>query len=248
MTSSSPCARDAGVEPVLTTFAGDDPVRFVIDANVHRRHLSDSQRTVIATQIVALKAAQKQEHASDPPIGGLSQEQEAGMVTQKQVAELMNVSLRGVERTHRIFNNAEDSDIEALRQGKVTIAGIEKKLRKEGKLRAPTHKKSRRRSRPARLLVVVPTETQHDHDLSFLQSAWDGACESAREAFVRWLNDNSALGKAPAAMVDADGAGLGKAPAAVVSACAAADATTDTNVILDHPAEMVAADGAVSSA
>src|SRR5262245_24291659 len=34
----------AGVEPVLTPFRGDDPVAFVISANIRRRHLSPEDK------------------------------------------------------------------------------------------------------------------------------------------------------------------------------------------------------------
>ena len=47
----------AGVEPVTSEFAGEDPLQFVLSANLHRRHLNESQRALVAARITNLKGA-----------------------------------------------------------------------------------------------------------------------------------------------------------------------------------------------
>jgi hypothetical protein len=42
----------AGIDPMFVPFRGDDPVKFVIVANIQRRHLDASQRAMIAADIV----------------------------------------------------------------------------------------------------------------------------------------------------------------------------------------------------
>jgi hypothetical protein len=42
----------AGVDPVFKPFEGDDPVTFVISANLHRRHLTTPQRKQVAAEIL----------------------------------------------------------------------------------------------------------------------------------------------------------------------------------------------------
>lgn len=44
----------------------------------------------------------------------------------------------------------------------------------------PKHHRGRRMS-------DVPDEPQHDRDLRMLKGVWEGACESAREAFAEWI-------------------------------------------------------------
>jgi ParB-like chromosome segregation protein Spo0J len=50
----------AGVEPCFTPFRGDDPLAFVVDANLHRRHLSESQRAMVAAKLATLAHGQRQ--------------------------------------------------------------------------------------------------------------------------------------------------------------------------------------------
>src|SRR5262249_35238899 len=42
----------AGVEPVFTPFRGDDPVAFVISANIRRRHLTAEQRRDLIAKLI----------------------------------------------------------------------------------------------------------------------------------------------------------------------------------------------------
>jgi hypothetical protein len=42
----------AGVDPVFKDFEGDDPITFVISANLHRRHLTTPQRKQVAAEIL----------------------------------------------------------------------------------------------------------------------------------------------------------------------------------------------------
>src|ERR1041385_5743384 len=44
------CER-AAVEPIVENFSGDDPLAFVVSLNLIRRHLSESQRAMVAAKI-----------------------------------------------------------------------------------------------------------------------------------------------------------------------------------------------------
>lgn len=46
----------AGVEPEVHTWTGDDPVRWVLSLNFHRRHLTDGQKAVVGARAEALIA------------------------------------------------------------------------------------------------------------------------------------------------------------------------------------------------
>src|SRR5262245_35145049 len=73
----------AGVEPTLTPFRGDDPVAFVISANLHRRHLTDEQKRDLRVKLVAAQPSRsdrelaKQAGVSHPTMARARKQAEA---------------------------------------------------------------------------------------------------------------------------------------------------------------------------
>ena len=48
-------AKAAGVEPTFTTYEGGDPLAFVIRHNLHRRHLNETQRGLVASRLANME-------------------------------------------------------------------------------------------------------------------------------------------------------------------------------------------------
>ena len=48
----------AGIEPTFTAYSGDDPVAYVVSLNLRRRHLSESQRSMVAAKLATLRDGQ----------------------------------------------------------------------------------------------------------------------------------------------------------------------------------------------
>ena len=46
------CAVSLGLDCPAVEFDGDDPLSFVISSNLHRRHLTESQRAAVAAKLV----------------------------------------------------------------------------------------------------------------------------------------------------------------------------------------------------
>jgi ParB-like chromosome segregation protein Spo0J len=82
-----------GIEPRFREYEGDNPLGFIISANLHRRHLDASVRAIIAAKF-----------ADHKPGGDRSKPQNYGL-THSQAAELLNISPRQVDKASA-FNNA----------------------------------------------------------------------------------------------------------------------------------------------
>jgi hypothetical protein len=110
----------AGVEPRFTPFKGNDPVRFVLAANIHRRHLNESQRATIAAKIANLAHGgdRKSDQAANLPV-----------LTQAAAAEMLNVSARSVRTARKVLEHAELADVAAITKGQASVSGVAKKLK-----------------------------------------------------------------------------------------------------------------------
>lgn len=99
----------AGVEPVYSYWEGDDPVSYVLSMNLHRRHLDESQRAMVAAKVANLKNGQR-----------ASQICEA--VTQQQAANMVNVSKRSVESAVKVHNHGAPELVSAVERGEVAVS------------------------------------------------------------------------------------------------------------------------------
>lgn len=99
---------EAGVEPAFDEFDGPDPVAFVLSLNMHRRHLTGSQR---AAAVVACTAWAPEGRPTKNP------EAASGLKTEAEMAKAADVS----DRTIRQAKRAQEAGLgEAVRDGKVS--------------------------------------------------------------------------------------------------------------------------------
>lgn len=94
------------------TYQGEDPVGFVVSLNLHRRHLSETQRSDVAASIANMKQG---ERTDIPSIGGRS-------ISQEQAAELLNVSVKSVERASKVQRDGIPELREAVREDRVSVS------------------------------------------------------------------------------------------------------------------------------
>ena len=79
-----------GVEPITRIYEGADPLGFVISLNLHRRHLNESQRAMMASKIANLPRGTNQHSSIELP-------------TQSQAASMLNVSVAGIKRAANLL-------------------------------------------------------------------------------------------------------------------------------------------------
>lgn len=102
-----------------------DPWAFVVSANVHRRHLSESQRAMIAARI----AHQRPGGARGPMIeNNASIEAVVPPMSQAQAAGLLNVSRSSVQRAREVLARGSADLQAAIEAGQVTVGLSERIL------------------------------------------------------------------------------------------------------------------------
>lgn len=108
----------AKIEPKTREFTGKDALEFVLSANLHRRHLTTSQRAMVAANIANLK------HGGDrgkPSYEGVSV---------ARAAASMNVGESSVERAKTVLSEAPKSVVQQVMNGSKTVTTAVKEIRK----------------------------------------------------------------------------------------------------------------------
>lgn len=87
----------AGVDPQFTEYDGAEPLAFVVSHNLHRRHLSESQRGMVGAKLANLEAHRPKLTSAialvNPPI------------TQAQAAEMLNIGVDTIKRSKAVLKN-----------------------------------------------------------------------------------------------------------------------------------------------
>lgn len=110
------CVR-LGIEPRVTHFEGSDPVDHVVALNLTRRHLNESQRSMVAAKIANL---QRGGDRGNQHTGG-KVSSETLPVTQTDAATKLNVSRPSVLRARKVLAGAVPEAIEAVERGDLTV-------------------------------------------------------------------------------------------------------------------------------
>jgi len=96
-----------GVEPEYGEYDEDEPLKYVISQNLHRRHLNESQRAVVASRLANME---KHIHKDDRQI----------CLSQPEAAEMMNVSERMIRIVKAIERDAPEL-IPKIDSGDMTV-------------------------------------------------------------------------------------------------------------------------------
>lgn len=92
-------------------YAGDDPLGFVVSKNLHRRHLDESQRALVAARIANMRQGERTDLSA---IAGKS-------ISQEGAASLLNVSADSVGRAAKVLKKAAPALVTAVEKGQVSV-------------------------------------------------------------------------------------------------------------------------------
>lgn len=101
----------AGVEPSFVEYEGDDALAYVIRHNLHRRHLNESQRAVVASRLANMNPHRPSNKSANLHTS----------VTQPQAAEMLNVSTRTVATVKAVERDAPEL-IQLIESGEMTAS------------------------------------------------------------------------------------------------------------------------------
>lgn len=102
--------KEAKVKPRYRTYEGDDVTAFVISLNLHRRHLTESQRAMAGARLANLGEGRPSKTA---PIEAVSQ---------TVAADLVRVSRPSVQRATKVLTNCADELVAAVDRGQVKVS------------------------------------------------------------------------------------------------------------------------------
>jgi hypothetical protein len=89
-------------------YEGDDPIGFVLSANLQRRHLNESQRAIVGAKLSNLELGANQHSGKEgTPIG--------------VAAKLLNVGRGSIDRAKVILKAGDPSLIDAVEKGTVSV-------------------------------------------------------------------------------------------------------------------------------
>jgi hypothetical protein len=129
----------AGINPEYEEYTGDDLLGFVLSKNAHRRHLTESQRAMVASKLATLPAHRPAENKSanlptysQDADGQDATPQNCGL-SQLQAAKMLNVSERLVRSAVRVRNEGSAEVIEQVERGAMTVNAAQATLPKSPK-------------------------------------------------------------------------------------------------------------------
>ena len=128
-----------GIDPLTKEYDGDDPLSYVISANIRRRHMDVSQRAMLATEMLPefeREAKERKEAIRDIDTGSFmpsgSEDPGGGWLdwhrSRDDAAKVFGVSGPTVQRAKRIKEEAPERVADIIK-GKATVTGVDTELR-----------------------------------------------------------------------------------------------------------------------
>ncbi len=170
------CACEAtGTEPRFRVFEGEDDAarKFVVSANLMRRHLNTSERSMVAAKFATLPAHRQAE-----------KQRNSAALTVEQAATLFNISKDSVQDARSVLASEDKETIAAVESGKVSVSRAAKQVRASTPRPAPTTK------RLPDNVTALPMNTS-----SVTLEQWAALVPDIRTALLRRRNSRATLNR-----------------------------------------------------
>lgn len=107
----------AKVKPEFIEYSGDDPTGFIVAQNIHRRHLDESQRAMVAARLATLPRGVRSDRVES---------QICDSRTQAEAADMLNVGKRSVEHARKVIDSGTPELVQAVESGKLAVSAAAK--------------------------------------------------------------------------------------------------------------------------
>lgn len=113
----------AGVDCPMTEYRGDDAAAFVVSLNIHRRHLTESQRAMAAAKLANIEVGQNQHSRGSANLRTLfDDDAKPAPMSQGEAAKLLNVSDRSVSTAKKVQEEAPAEIVQAVERGQISVS------------------------------------------------------------------------------------------------------------------------------
>lgn len=118
----------AKIKPRFENYHGDDPMSFVLSANLRRRHLTDGQRAMIAAKMANMKQGERTDTIGSN--GGSEPSVNYPKVSQSEAAEALDVSTHSVGKAAKILD-ASPKLTKQVEAGKISLNAAHKQVKEK---------------------------------------------------------------------------------------------------------------------
>jgi ParB-like chromosome segregation protein Spo0J len=159
-----------------------DPIAFVISRNLHRRHLTESQRAMVAAKLkkqlegpAKERRKAKLKRGNEKPVtANLPEREKSNSESREQAAAMLNVSGRTVDHAATVLEKGSKELIAAVEKGEVAVSRA-----------ASVAKSTPKREQVAAVeAAAVPAKRS---TLDQLKHWWRLADDEDRDAFKLWI-------------------------------------------------------------
>jgi ParB-like chromosome segregation protein Spo0J len=185
---------ELGIEPMIEEIedSGDgkfDPFRWVLSVNLHRRHLSESQRAMVAARLAKM-------HRGDVK----SQRESSGVQictpSLEQAAEMLSVGRRSVASAKQVLETCSEEIIEAVEQGELPVSFASKVAAEEPDKKTQTrvYKKGGKEALKEHITEPSPyvdeQEEKKESAVSTFKKLWSKWDQVQRTAVRVWIDEH----------------------------------------------------------
>ena len=110
-----------GIEPDYIEYEGDDPLGYVLSLNLHRRHLTASQRAALAVEIANMKSGTRTD---------LEPSLKLAEVSQSEAAERLDVSPAYIREAKKIQRESPEH-FDKVKSGEISLQQAKRELQPE---------------------------------------------------------------------------------------------------------------------